>query len=36
MLLTENPQLNLKINNLDITFKFNFNTIQNLYNGLKD
>lgn len=36
MLLTENPQLNLKINNLDITFKFNFNTIQNLYYGLKD
>lgn len=36
MLLTENPKLNLKINDLDITFKFNFNTIQNLYYGLKD
>lgn len=36
MLLTENPKLNLKINDLDITFKFNFNTIHNLYYGLKD
>lgn len=36
MLLTENPKLNFKINDLDITFKFNFNTIQNLYYGLKD
>lgn len=36
MLLTENPKLNLKVNGLDITFKFDFNTIQNLYYGLKD
>lgn len=36
MLLTESPKLNLKINDLDIIFKFNFNTIQNLYYGLKD
>ncbi|EKY26551.1 hypothetical protein [Clostridium celatum] len=36
MLLTEIPQLNITINDLDINFKFNFKIIENLYYGLSD